>query len=333
MKDLLDIQREIRRLEDGIREIAQGLAALQEDLEEMRSTARTPETDYERIEMLSGQIRLEGHPLGSLQDERVCRLYLEMLLHIVRLDPKQELAERRLAWIQGLNRQAGTERTLEELYIGSLQIDSRSLDEFARTLPETYRECFLVDALVIANLWGCANGGILEYLAGLGEILGVTGKKLRRLSLFVRTVLCRSVSGMERADLEEILEAAENFWYYMEAETARRAVEELRHVAVKLRDEDGEEFRWKALQGQIVEPGSIIAVYKPKKPKKKKDMGSPFWGIQIEDGSQHGKVLVKAGVSGTLYQFRMNNTNYGVIGHRTDRKEAIKEWMKKGGDY
>lgn len=35
MKDLLDIQREIRRLEDGIREIAQGLAALQEDLEEM----------------------------------------------------------------------------------------------------------------------------------------------------------------------------------------------------------------------------------------------------------------------------------------------------------
>ncbi len=286
MKDLLDIQREIRRLEDGIREIAQGLAALQEDLEEMRSTARTPETDYERIEMLSGQIRLEGHPLGSLQDERVCRLYLEMLLHIVRLDPKQELAE-----------------------------------------------CFLVDALVIANLWGCANGEILEYLAGLGEILGVTGKKLRRLSLFVRTVLCRSVSGMERADLEEILEAAENFWYYMEAETARRAVEELRHVAVKLRDEDGEEFRWKALQGQIVEPGSIIAVYKPKKPKKKKDMGSPFWGIQIEDGSQHGKVLVKAGVSGTLYQFRMNNTNYGVIGHRTDRKEAIKEWMKKGGDY
>ena len=179
MKDLLDIQREIRRLEDGIREIAQWLAALQEDLEEMRSTARTPETDYERIEMLSGQIRLEGHPLGSLQDERVCRLYLEMLLHIVRLDPKQELAERRLAWIQGLNRQAGTERTLEELYIGSLQIDSRSLDEFARTLPETYRECFLVDALVIANLWGCANGGILEYLAGLGEILGVTGKKLR----------------------------------------------------------------------------------------------------------------------------------------------------------
>ncbi len=109
MKDLLDIQREIRRLEDGIREIAQGLAALQEDLEEMRSTARTRETDYERIEMLSGQIRLEGHPLGSLQDERVCRLYLEMLLHIVRLDPKQELAERRLAWIQGLNRQAGTD--------------------------------------------------------------------------------------------------------------------------------------------------------------------------------------------------------------------------------
>lgn len=333
MKGLLDIQREIRRLEDGIREIARGLAALQEDLEEMRSAARTPETDYERIEMLSGQIRLEGHPLGSLQVERVCRLYLEMLLHIVRLDPEQESAERRLAWIQGLNRQTGTERTLEELYIGSLQIDSRSLDEFARTLPETYRECFLVDALVIANLWGCANGEILEYLAGLGEILGVTGRKLRRLSLFVRTVLCRSVSGMERADLEEILEAAESFWYYMETETTRQAVEELRHVAVELRDEDGEEFRWKALQGQIVEPGSIIAVYKPKKPKKKKDMGSPFWGIQIEDGSQHGKVLVRAGVSGTLYQFRMNNTNYGVIGHRTDRKEAIKEWMKKGGDY
>ena len=56
MKSLLDIQQEIRHLEDDIKRIVQRLDTLQNDLEEMRNATREPETDYERIEMLARQI-------------------------------------------------------------------------------------------------------------------------------------------------------------------------------------------------------------------------------------------------------------------------------------
>ena len=57
MKSLLDIQQEIRHLEDDIKRIVQRLDTLQNDLEEMRNATREPETDYERIEMLARQIK------------------------------------------------------------------------------------------------------------------------------------------------------------------------------------------------------------------------------------------------------------------------------------
>lgn len=330
MKSLLDIQQETQCLEDGIREIVRGLETLQEDLEEMRSSDRAPETDYERIERLAGQIRLEGHPLGGLQDERVCRLYLEMLLQIVRMDPEQETAERRLAWIQGLNLQAGTDRTLEEMHTQSFQTDSRTMGEFAEALPEACRECFLVDALVIANLCGCANAETLEYLAGLGEILEITGERLRELSLFARTMLSRSTSGMGRADLEALLEAAWRFGYYLEEDIVRQAVEDLRHVAVALQVEDTEDFRWKAAQLQTVEQGDIIAVYRAKKPKTCTDYFQLFKMQEKENHPEQSRTILRADVSGTLYQFRLDHIIYGVIGHRMDRKEAIREWVKGG---
>ncbi len=329
MKSLLDIQQEIRHLEDDIKRIVQRLDTLQNDLEEMRNATREPETDYERIEMLARQIKWEKHPLEGLQDERTCRLYLEMLLHIVRLDPEQEAAERRLAWIQGLNCQAGTGRTLEELYTHSVQMDGRILGEFAEALPETYRECFMVDALVVANLCGSANGEILEYLAGLGEILGFCRERMRGLSLLARTVLCQSLSGMERADLEAVLEETEHFGHYLEADMVQRAVEELRHVAVEIRDEEATDFQWKAKQLQAVREGDILAVYKEKKQKAGTSIFYP--GVtHMEDSNQSKVTIRKAAVSGTFFRFRCHYIYYGVIGHRTDDIEAIKEWVRGG---
>ena len=37
---------------------------------------------------------------------------------------------------------------------------------------------------------------------------------------------------------------------------------------------------------------------------------------------------IKAPLAGTIYQFRDNNTYYGVIAHEADNKDSIKAWVK-----
>lgn len=38
---------------------------------------------------------------------------------------------------------------------------------------------------------------------------------------------------------------------------------------------------------------------------------------------------IVASESGTLYQFRHNKINYGIIAHATDGKNSIKAWVKE----
>lgn len=37
---------------------------------------------------------------------------------------------------------------------------------------------------------------------------------------------------------------------------------------------------------------------------------------------------IKTPVSGVIFRFRNNNTNYGVIAHEQDNKDSIKSWVK-----
>ena len=73
-------------------------------------------------------------------------------------------------------------------------------------------------------------------------------------------------------------------------------------------------FKWKAKQKQRVNAGDVIAIYTKK----------------TKENGRYITKEVTAPVDGVLFQFRDNNTNYGVIAHESDNKDSIKAWIKEG---
>ena len=87
MKNLLDIQKDVRILEKSIQDIKKSVETINSDIEALRNSTGSVSIDFAMIEALAKQIRFKEHPLEDLEDGRACQVYLEMLLNIIRLDP------------------------------------------------------------------------------------------------------------------------------------------------------------------------------------------------------------------------------------------------------
>lgn len=311
MKSLLDIQQDVRALEKSVNEIKDAIKGISADIEELRNVNQTIEVDYKKLEVLAKQIPFERHPLNDkISDEAVCKIYLELLLMIARLDLEEKIYINRLVFIQWLQIQSGIERNLENLLEDCYQITEESYYELADLIPKEYRENFIVDALIVANIGGTANREIYQYIADLIMILGIDKERLAMLSRVVHMALCKRSGEMTITELHKFVEYARVFSYYVKDENVMKAC---RQMIVQLPDSSGaRDFKWKVKQGQEVRKGDVVAAY------------------NAGDWLQRREVRITSPSSGTIFQFRDNLTYYGVLSHKDDNKDDIKAWVKTG---
>lgn len=307
MKSLLDIQHDIRNLENTMRHIAQVTRDIDSDIEQLRNSAQNMDVDFSKIEVLAKQIPFCKHPLRELSDEHTCRIYIKMLLNIVRLDTETETNINRLIFIEWLRVQARIDVSLEELFKDCYKITSDSYHDLAEIVHNMYQQFFIVDALIVANICGTANREIYEYIAELCGILGIDREWLRILSSVAHIALCQSFKDINKKDIYPILNHAPLFKCYIE-NIHKQILESQRVIALEISGEVTN-FKWKAGQKQKVKKGDVIALYKGR------------WNTS--------ELCIEATCSGTLFQFKYNCTRYGVISHKTDDIEWIKEWIKK----
>lgn len=324
MKSLLDIQQDIRDLEADVKEITERIRNISSDIDDMRNVDPRMEFDYGRIEILAGQIPFARHPLDELEDGRACLIYLEMLLNIVRMDHEIGVTVNRLIFIQWMQIQSRIDRPLKELVEDTYRTQADLFEEFAQIVPKEYMDVFVLDALIVANIGGEANGETLEYLAEVSALLGIDAEKLRMLAQIARAVLCQKFGGMEKEQLREVLKYTNEFKFYLDADIIEKAVQEQREIIVEL--DDLSELKWVVKHNQKVQKGDIVAIiYAWRKQSDGKDY---FW--RLETRTRY-RAELKAPSSGTIFQFRHNNMNYGVISIETDSRESIKAWIKDGG--
>ena len=138
MKSLLEVQQDIRGLEQQLQGIAHTIKMIHSDIEKIRTANQDTDPDYSKIVLLAKQFPFRNHPLGKLTDEKSCRVYLAMLLNIVRLDTEEEVSLNRFVFIQWLQMESGIERSIEDIFKDCYKISSHSYQEMLDILPEKY---------------------------------------------------------------------------------------------------------------------------------------------------------------------------------------------------
>lgn len=329
MKSLLDIQQDIRNLENSVKDITDSIRNISSDIDNIRNaSADSAELtlDYKKIEALAKQVIFKKHPLSELKQPQVERMYLDMLLNIVRLDADDDAAVNRMVFIQWLKMQSHVDFTLEELYIGSFKLDKKLYYDFVDSLPTEYREYFVVDALIIANISGKANSEIYEYIAQIASILGIPADEMRALALIAKVALCQDVEGLDREQLLLIDGKMKKYRHYISS-ILDDIIKSLRAIVVNVPDSGELDFEWCVKQHEKVKRGDVIAKTKKREPKRS------LWCISSMAGSTEKPISteyleIKAPVSGTIFQFKVDDTNYGAISSCCDNGNLIREHFK-----
>lgn len=308
-KSLLDIQQEIRDLDGKVKDISVAISSIYNEIDDFRNDDTEESIDYETIRLLSKHFTFGRHPLDKLEDSYACQMYIEALLNLVQADKGSSATINRLVIIQWLLSQSRLDMELEELFKESLRISSDTFGEIVEVLPKQYRDYFVVDALIVANVCGQANEDVLGYIVNLCTILGIDKEQLRILSIVARGVLKQDLGRIKKSDLQFVLEYAKKFRHYLNTELIQKTLRSQRTIAVEVPDSGHSSFKWKVKQQAEIEKGDVIASYKK---------GSSYYGTLVE---------VTAPCSGTIFQFRNNCINYGIIAHETDNKDSIKSWV------
>lgn len=317
VKSLLDIQQDVRNLENKVQEITESIKNISLDIDSIRNSSGGAVLDFGKIEVLAKQMEFGKHPLDRLKEGHICQLYIEILLGIVHLDSAEDLTIKRMVFIQWLQIQARIDWSLEDLYQDSFKIDKPAYYEMAELIPKRYKEYLLVDALMVANISGKANEEIYNYVADIVTILGIQSESVGVLASIAKLALSQSVEGIGREYLEKIYDKGALYSYYISGDLVEECKKALRVIEVEQPDYGVHSFKWKVQQQQKVRCGEVIATYL----KEKQSRGYSFM-------REYKTEEIKATVSGTLFQFRNNNTNYGIIAHEQDNRDSIKAWVK-----
>lgn len=307
-KSLLDIQQEIRELDGKVKDISFAIAEIYDEIDELRND-ETDSIDYETIRLMSRHLSFGKHPLSRLDDNYACQIYLETLLSLVQADRGSGDTVNRLIFVQWLLTQTKLELNLEELFKDSLKINTGTFAEVVELVPKAFKNHLIMDALLTANICGQANNDVLIYVVNLCSILGVDKEQLRVLSIMAKGVLKQDLGKMKKADLQQVLAQAKSFKHYLNSDLLNAGLRSQRTIAVEAPDKTHSNFKWKVKQQGQVEKGDVIATY---------GYGSRWSGSSLTE--------IKAPCAGTLFQFRNNCTNYGVIAHESDNKDSIKAW-------
>ncbi|MDD5999684.1 MAG: hypothetical protein PUC55_08320 [Lachnospiraceae bacterium] len=308
MKSLLDIQVRVKDLEDNIHQISSSVYKLKSDIAALDKIDEV--YDFSTIRFLAKQIIFKNHPIAKLKNEKDKCKYIEMLMTIVRLDEDRENQVNRLAFIQWILMKVDCKLSLEDLLKDCYFMDKDTCFQMINKLGEI-RECFFVDALIVAFLGSDVKPEIYEYLGDLALILQIDRDNVRMLSLVAKISLSQNSVQLNKGDTIKFLQIAKEYEYYISDDILDNCARKYRKIIVQLPINEIFDFKWEVDRKQKIKKGDVVAKYYKK-----------------QGGKSYTTVFVKPKEGGTFYRFQDRGTYYGVLSIESDDINAIKAWVK-----
>lgn len=319
MKNISELQQELRNIRKDLAKIDEHLSEIDTELTSIKNAGQSDtnatQIDYETIGLLSRHLSFGTHPLHRL-DDYACQIYLEILLSLVQTDRDSDDTVNRLIFVQWLLSQTKLEQSLEELCKDSMKINTQTFAEVVKVIPEVYKKHLLMDALLTANIGGQATTDVLHYVVDLCSILCVDNEQLRIFSITAKSILQQDIGKMEKDDFVQVLNKLENYRHYLKCDIVEQALVPLRTIAVQVPYSDAPYgLTWDVKHHKPVQEGDVLATYRERSPN-----GLLFYSTMR---------TLTAPCAGTLFCFNINDVNYGVIAHENDKLNNIRAWVLK----
>ena len=307
-KSLLDIQQEIRDVEQQVNALSNSIAEIYKDIDNLRND-EIALIDYQKIQLLSTLIMFEKHPLGNLDNKKLCQAYVELLLRLVHLDKSVESTINRLVFVQWLVKQAELDLSLEELFVGALKRDTDNLTLVIESMTSTYYDQLLMDALLVANISGKANEEILIFIVDLCRFFNVNKDKLKAFSIISKSILQKDSTIINQSGCKDTYLYVKQFEHYLEHNVLSRAMSEQRVLVAKIYENASYDLIWIKDSGYYLDTGDVICTYR-----------------DFRKSNSTNKCVIEAPCEGRLYRFKEGNVNYVVIHPDKDNLLDVRSW-------
>lgn len=313
MKSLLEIQQTIRGLDNTIKQVQQSLVNVCEEIDELRNENDNKTVDYDEIAAMAKEIHLKKSPLAR-RDEDIKEKYIELVLSSVNLENDEEHFIEKLVFVTALKEALNIETTIDALHKRSYLVDKNFYECLVEELTSDHKQYLIVDMLIVANLKGQASSVILEYIADIASSFGMSEDEVKCAVIVAKLVLTQSFGSLKKDKSIKTFNYIQKFKHYFDKNIVNEFTEAFRVITVEHSYEPSYNFKWKVQQGSAVKEGDLVAE------------ASPIQMFGIASAKKAKKYYAKA--EGSIYQFVLNKTDYGIISTPKDNKDSIKEWVK-----
>jgi len=311
MKSLLDIQQTIRELDNTIKNVQQSLVDVCDEIDELRNQKANKTVDYDEIAAMAKEIQLKKSPLAR-KSEDIKEKYIELILSSVNFENDEEHFIEKLVFVAALKDALNVETTIDVLHKRSYLVDKNFYECLVEELTSDNKQYLIVDMLIVANLKGQASSVILEYIADIASAFEMSEDDVKDAVLVAKLVLTQSFDNLKKDKSIKIFNYIHKFKHYFDKNIVNEFTEAFRVITVEHSHDPSYNFRWKVQQGSTVKAGELVAEAIP--------------GFGIMTAKKTKKYYAKA--EGSIYQFVLNKTDYGIISTPKDNKDSIKAWVK-----
>lgn len=151
MEHLLEVQQQVRSLENDIRALDIKVQAVSESLNYIQSSEKKSGIDDERISLLAKNLPFGDYPLKDIKDNHIVKLYVTVLLNIAMQGTEQTKIPDQLIFVQWILQQMKIKKKLSDLLVDVYKINDATYEEL-RKLPEDIKESLIVDMFIVSNL-------------------------------------------------------------------------------------------------------------------------------------------------------------------------------------
>ncbi|MCD7855007.1 MAG: hypothetical protein LUG66_05265 [Clostridiales bacterium] len=309
MKNLSEIQLEIRELEKQASDILNRLSALERDIGEIREAktgkSNISKENYSRLEELAESFKFGTHPINTYNRETAAVYIKALMLFIISGKGFNSDGAVFIQWI--IKQSVLSERSFESFMKDCCEAESYIYDEIKECISsKPLKQYLAVDIFMLIGLTGDGREELYEIAGAICGIMEISKNNIFDCIKLSKSVLCQSVMRLPKRIMKLLLR---DFSFYITDDNYEaKLLNKTRSLVLKW---DKTEISYYVKSGTYVKQGQMIA--------HKKD--------------RFDKKFFCAGEDGCLYHFNAGDLRYFIISPKPEEnKESLIKWLKETGE-